>query len=477
MSNIRTKKISIMASHDWTLRRTLTEFIDFINPVFKWNGHDYQIQLDRVIARPIQAGSDVAQGIDLIVDRTTHWNPYYKYWGHQAINSLARIINHTFTFSVYDKHATYDLMARFIHPSDRFPKTVLIPQFNPWTPDQVKDYWWKREQELIIQNTRYGFDEKRRQTDWQKVRHDLQHEQRFYRRSQIVREQFYYSGEYLKEVVADVFENKFPLYLKKAFGGGGSKVFKIHDLDELYEKYDQTGDESYHIQEGIDPYDFFYRAMGIGPIVFPMRFQPDEPHFKHYSEEKVVMDREMFQRLETYVLFINAYHRWTYNSFESLLKDGKLHPIDFANACPDSQFLSLHVHFPLLVCNLLKWLAFCAVTEKDMRIDMEMTKCLKILNNPDIPQEEKYGFARKYAEDYFEIEKFQEFCALNCGHYEEQMIHYYDRHFDEIIRYSLEFSDFPPNEYDKFYAHYKHLMENIWRPNAAFYLQPQQFIE
>jgi hypothetical protein len=472
MSRPLVKKIALMASHDWTLRAAMAEFFHFVDPVFHWKGKDYRIELTRVIAAPVVAGEDLSRTADLIVDRTTHWNPYYRSWGHQATNSLARMVNHSYTFAVYDKHSTYDLMARAMHPRDRFPRTVLLPLFQPWTEDQLRQWWWKTEQTLIIEHTEYGFDPARRRVDMDKVREKLATAKRFYERSRIVRTHFGQPGDYLRETVEKVFENRFPIYLKKAYGGGGSKVFKVHSLEELYERYDQTGEEAFHLQEAIEPYDVFYRAMGIGPIIFPMIFQPDLPLHEHYSPEKPVLDPEVYHRLESYVMFINAYHRWTYNSFECLLRDGALHPIDFANACPDSHLSSLHVHFPLLVIALFKWLSFCAVTEKDMRIDLEMTRYLRVLNDPDVDPLAKFQFCRRLSEEYFEIERFQEFCEQNCQGLEEQMIEFYDRKFDEIIRFAIEFSDFPPEEHEHFYHHYKHLMDDIWRPNARLYLNP-----
>ncbi len=475
MSEPKVKKIALMASYDWTLRKAMAEFLDFIKPVIRWKRKQYTLELTRIIAKPLVTGQDLSHEADLIVDRTTHWNAFYRYWAHQAVNSQARMVNHSYTFSVYDKHSTYDLMARAIHPADRFPKTVLLPQFQPWTEDQIKQHWWKEEQQLLIENTEYGFDPKRRRTDLATVKQKLDDAIRYDKRSRNVRELFYYPGNYLKETIETIFENKFPLYLKKAYGGGGTKVWRIDNMEELWEKYDKTGDEAFHLQEGIEPYERFYRAMGIGPIVVPMIFQPDKPHHQHYSPEKVAIEKEIFHRLESYVMFINSYHRWTYNSFECLRTGNQLHPIDFANACPDSQFLSLHVHFPTVLCNLIKWLSFCAVTEKDMRIDLEMTKYLTVINDPKIPGEEKFEFCRKMSEDYFEIDTFREYCEQNFKDIEQQFIEFYDKKFDEIIRFAVEYSNFPEREYDVFFDYYKNLMETIWRPNTDTYLKTVLF--
>ena len=86
---------------------------------------------------------------------------------------------------------------------------------------------------------------------------------------------------------------------------------------------------------------------------------------------------------------VNAFFLWDFNSCETLVKDGQVYPIDYANASPDVALTSLHYYFPWAIKALVRWCAFCAVTDRPVQVDQDTRRYFEIGDREDLAYEEK----------------------------------------------------------------------------------------
>jgi hypothetical protein len=163
----------------------------------------------------------------------------------------------------------------------------------------------------------------------------------------------------------------YPLFMKPYDGGGWVGVTKIDDEAALRAAYEASGTKIMHLQKGVIPYDRFVRCIGFGPQTRLVNYDPAAPLHDRYRMDRGFVSDGRARELEAITLTINAFFGWDFNSCEALLKGDDWHPIDFANACPDSQVTSLHYHFPWLVKANLRWSLYCAATRRPMRVNLD----------------------------------------------------------------------------------------------------------
>ena len=123
---------------------------------------------------------------------------------------------------------------------------------------------------------------------------------------------------------------------------------------------------------------------------------------------------------------INAFFRWEFNSCETLVRGTEVHPIDYANASPDVALTSLHYYFPWAMKALLRWCVFCVVTGRRPRLDLDTRRYFEIADREDLAYEEKLAAYRRLADEYFEVERYQDFCASRLAHVDEMVLDWVD---------------------------------------------------
>src|ERR671924_124709 len=137
-----------------------------------------------------------------------------------------------------------------------------------------------------------------------------------------------------------------------------------------------------------------------------MRFDATAPMHLRYLVDHEFLTPELGWEVATISRLVNAFFLWEFNSCETLIKDGDVFPIDYANASPDVALTSLHYYFPWAMKALLRWTAFCTATGRPNRIDQDTRRYFEIGDRDELGYEEKLAGYRELVDDFFEVERY-----------------------------------------------------------------------
>ncbi|HWB19146.1 MAG TPA: hypothetical protein VG711_02515, partial [Phycisphaerales bacterium] len=209
------------------------------------------------------------------------------------------------------------------------------------------------------------------------------------------------------------------------------------------------------------------RSLTVGPQTRIMKYRPERPMHERYDTVENFLTSAQNTEITQISQLVNTFFRWEFNSCESILKDGVISPIDYANACPDVAIISLHVHFPWAMLSLLKWSLFCATTGRKMAIDLEQRRFFTVGDRTDLNYTQKLTEYQKLTDEYFEVSRFNEFCAKNLSHLDEVAFEYFtSSDFDtHLIRSVAE--TFRPHEHDYFISAYRHMFSQWAAAHSA----------
>ena len=344
---------------------------------------------------------------DLVIDRLAYWYYHPREWLKKiALMDDVYLLNSPFTFQSMEKHAAYCAMLRL---GLKVPETVLVPFKNP------------------LDNSRYAYTSARYNQPF-----DL---------------------ESLAESVG------YPMYMKPYDGGAWVGVSKIRNVAELHAAYDASGERLMHLQAAVEDYDVFARSLTIGPETMVMKFRPELPMHERYAVDHNFLTPAVGDEVVTISRLVNAFFRWEFNSCESLVKGTEVHPIDYANACPDVAVTSLHYYFPWAMSALLRWTIYCVVTGRKPRLDTDTAEYFAIADDASLDYQQKLARYRRLADDYFETERYEEFCAKHLSHIDEMVADWVaSAEFRSLLRETVR-AMYPPHEHERFLGHFHGLID------------------
>jgi hypothetical protein len=259
----------------------------------------------------------------------------------------------------------------------------------------------------------------------------------------------------LEEVAGHV---GYPLYMKPFDGGQWVGVTRIGSPEELHRRYDESGERLMHLQAAVEDFDVFARSLSIGAETMTMRFEPDRPMHDRYHVDHEFLSPENGEEIVTISRLVNAFFRWEFNSCETIVKDGVVAPIDYANASPDVSLISLHYYFPWAITALAKWSAFCVATGREMRVSLDMDPFWAVGDRDDLSYEEKLAEYRRLADGYFEVDAYLEFCDGPLAGFEERAVEWFAGPEMDGVLVDTITSTFPAHEHEQMVAHYRGLL-------------------
>ncbi|GAA0530194.1 hypothetical protein GCM10010172_08660 [Paractinoplanes ferrugineus] len=368
------------------------------------DGRTHRTVTERVTIEPFNLRDKPRH--DLVIDRLAYWYYHPREWLKKiALMDDVYLLNSPFTFQSMEKHAAYCAMMRL---GLKVPETVLVPYKNP------------------LDNSRYAYTSER------------------------------YNKSFDLDATAE--QVGYPLFMKPYDGGAWVGVTRIRNSDELHAAYDASGERLMHLQASVEDYEVFARSLTIGPETMVMKFRPEQPMHARYEVDHGFLTADVGQEVVTISRLVNAFFRWEFNSCESLVRGTDVHPIDYANACPDVAVTSLHYYFPWAMSALLRWTVFCVVTDRRPRLDTDTARYFAI-GDSAMPYADKLVEYRRLADEYFDVERYEEFCAKHLAHIDGIVYDWVtSEEFRSLLRETVR-ATYPVHEHEKFLGHFGGLID------------------
>jgi predicted flap endonuclease-1-like 5' DNA nuclease len=248
----------------------------------------------------------------VIIDRISQDVPFYRAYLKNAAISGTAVINNPFWWSADEKFFNNALALKVGVP---VPNTVLLP--SKMMPDDT---------------TANSFRNLKYPLDWEAI--------------------FNYIG--------------FPAYMKPFDGGGWKSVYKIHNMEDFFDKYAETDQIVMMLQSEV-VFDYYFRCYCLGgKYVHIMPYEPRNPHHLRYVVEGEPAPQALLDTVHDYVLRLNHALGYDFNTVEFGVMNGIPYAIDFCNPAPDADVKSVgQENFDWIVENAANYAIERALAHKE----------------------------------------------------------------------------------------------------------------
>lgn len=254
-------------------------FVNRVNEKAGGEMHAEFVRIDKVVqGEPC--------GYDVIVDRISQDVPFYRGFLKNAALTGTAVINNPFWWSADEKFFNNALATKI---NVAVPRTVLLPSHQ--TPPDTNDNSFR--------NLAYPMD-------WDGI--------------------FAYVG--------------WPAFFKPFAGGGWKNVYRLHNPEEFFRAYSETGQLVMMLQEEVK-FDMYFRCYSIDQRhVKIMNYEPRHPyHLRYQTDWQAPSD--ILEKVHWGVQQLNEWLGYDLNTVEFAIRDGVPVAIDFCNPAPDAEVTSV----------------------------------------------------------------------------------------------------------------------------------------
>ena len=191
-----------------------------------------------------------------------------------------------------------------------------------------------------------------------------------------------------------------------------------------------------HLQASVEGYDVFARSLSIGAETMVMQFRPELPMHDRYAVQHDFLTPGAGDEVITISRLVNAFFRWEFNSCESLVRGTEVLPHRLRQRLPgrgaDLAALLLPVG-DVGAAALDGVLRASPAARRGWTWTPPATS--PIADRDDLSYEDKLAEYRRLADDYFETERYADFCASRLSHVDELVFDWVARaEFDALLR-------------------------------------------
>ena len=211
----------------------------------------------------------------------------------------------------------------------------------------------------------------------------------------------------------------YPLFMKPFDGGQWVGVSRVSSPEELRARYDESGERMMHLQTALEDFDVFVRSLSIGAETMSMWFDPSKPMHDRYQVRHDFLTPRSRRRDRQHLPARECLLPLGVQLVRDDREGRRRLPDRLCERVARRRVDVAPLLLPVAIMALVRWSAFCAITRREMLVNQNSRDYFEWGDRGDLSYDEKLAAYRRLADDYLQVEAYEEFCGTHLAHLPE----------------------------------------------------------